>query len=67
MVCLIAANHQCNSDNMMCHHLPVVFPARLSVEDENLVQVERSLKEIVEFDRSSDGYVGIIYPDVYRV
>lgn len=45
----------------------MVFPARLSVEDENLVQVERSLKEIVEFDRSSDGYVGIIYPDVYRV
>ena len=49
---------------MMCHHLPVVFSPGLCIDDQNLVEVERGLEEVVELDRASKGYVGVVSPDV---
>ena len=45
----------------------MVFPAGLSIEDQDLVHVESSLSEIIKFDWSSKRDVGITKPKITRV
>ena len=63
----VAEGNEGDGHDVVCHHLPVVLSARLRVEDEYLVQIICSLKKIIELDGPGKGYIGITYPDVYRV
>lgn len=49
---------------MMHHHLDMIFSTRLCVEDQNLVEIKRSLGKIVKLDDTRKGNVGIIHPEV---
>lgn len=49
---------------MMGHHLYVVLPSSLSVENQDLVHVESGLSEIIEFNWSSERDVGILKPKI---
>lgn len=49
---------------MMGHHLPMVLSLRFGIKDENLVQVERELGNVVEFDGASKGHMRILNPHV---
>lgn len=42
----------------------MVLPSSLSIEDQDLVHVEGSLSEIIEFNGSSKRDVGIIEPKI---
>ena len=52
---------------MVGHHLPVIFTVFFSIENQDLVHVEGTLSEIVELERTSKGYMGIIYPNIHRI
>jgi len=43
----ITGNHQDHSNYMMGHHLYVVLPSSLSIENQNLVHVESGLSEVI--------------------
>ena len=49
---------------MMGHHLYVVLPSSLSIENQDLVHVECGLSEIIEFNWSSERDVGITKPKI---
>ena len=49
---------------MMRHHLYVVLPSSLSIENQDLVHVESGLREIIEFNWSSKWDVGIPKPKI---
>lgn len=38
-----AADHEYDRDDVVCHHLPVVFPSSFCIENEQLVGVEGNL------------------------
>ena len=52
---------------MMGHHLYVVLPPSLSIENQDLVHVESGLSEIIEFNWSSKRDVGITKPKITRI
>jgi hypothetical protein len=47
---------------MVSHHLHMVFPASLGIENEYLMEVEGGLGKIVKLQRSSKGNMGVIRP-----
>jgi len=60
----ITGDHQDYSYYMMGHHLYVVLPSFLSIENQDLVHVESGLSEIIEFNWSSKRNVGITMPKI---
>lgn len=52
---------------MMSHHLPVVLPVGLRVQDKDLVKIESTLGKIVEFECACKGYMRVFGPDVNGV
>jgi len=60
----IAGDNQDYSYYMMGHHLYVILPSSLSIENQNLVHVESGLSEIIEFNWSSKRDVGILKPKI---
>lgn len=50
----VRGNHKSDGDDMVGHHLPVVFPSCFSIQDEELMHVERGLSEVINFDGSSE-------------
>jgi len=48
----VGEEHESDCDKVVCHHLQVIFPPRLGGQNEYPVDVERSLVEVVELDRS---------------
>ena len=63
----VASDHERDRNDMVRHHLPVVRPAGLRIEDEDLVHVERGLEQVIELDRASQGYMGVVGPRIDRV
>lgn len=51
---------------MVSHHLHMIFPASLGIENEDLMEVEGGLGEIVKLQRSSKGTMGVIQPQLRR-
>ena len=43
----VARNHENYGDNVVRHHLPMIFPTSLSIQDKDLMSVKGSLREIV--------------------
>jgi hypothetical protein len=43
----IARYHKNYGDNVVRHHLPMIFSTSLSIEDKNLVGVKGSLRQVV--------------------
>ena len=60
----VASDHENDRNDMVRHHLPVVLPPCLSIEYEHLVHVESRLQQVVEFDWTSKGYMGVVCPDI---
>lgn len=58
----VAREHEHNGDDMVGHHLHMVFPSRLGIKDQDLMKVEGSLSEIVKLERSGKGKVWVIEP-----
>ena len=58
-----------DGDEMMGHHLPVIFSVGFGVENEDLMEPKRELSEVVDFDFDGDGDVtaGITHPTVNRI
>ena len=63
----VASDHERDRNDMVRHHLPVVRPAGLRIEDEDLMHVERGLEQVVELDGAGQGYMGIMCPHIDRV
>jgi hypothetical protein len=63
----VATKHESDRNNMVGHHLPVVLPTCLRIEDQDLVEIECGLGKVVELQRTSQRDMGIIRPHVYRV
>lgn len=49
---------------MVGHHLDVVLPRCLGVDDEQQVEVERGLHHVVHFDGPGEGYMRVAGPKV---
>lgn len=49
----VTSYHKDYGDNVVGHHLPMIFPTSLRIEDKNLMNVEGGLTEIVQFDWAS--------------
>lgn len=58
----VTCNHQGDCDNMMGHHLHMVFSPFFSVDDQNLMEVEGSLCKVVEFYWTGEVNVGVAHP-----
>lgn len=52
---------------MVCEHLPVVFPAVLNIDDDNLLDPECELCEIVPLHGSSHISCGKVGPELTEV
>lgn len=63
----VARAHESNGDDMMGQHLVVIFSTCFSVEDQDLMRVERGLREVVEFEGACEGQVGVTQPGICRV
>ena len=48
----VTREHESTGDEVVCEHLPMVFPPLLYVDDKDLLQPERKLHEIVPFHGS---------------
>lgn len=48
----VGEEHESNCDEVVRHHLQVIFPPRLCGQNEYSMDVERGLVEVVEFDGS---------------
>jgi hypothetical protein len=64
---VVADPQQSDGDDVVGHHLPVVFPSRLGVQDEDLMCVKSSLQQVVELDRTWDRDVGVVQPECLEV
>ena len=49
---------------MVGHHLEMILPASLSIENKDLVKVKSRLSEIVNFNSASNGYMRVVDPQV---
>lgn len=63
----VTCSHEYNGDSMVGHHLDMILPASLSIENQYLVEVKGSLGKIIKFDSASQGDVRIIQPQLRRV
>ena len=63
IVC-IAGSYQYYSDDMVGHHLPVVFSSGFSIEKKHSMDVERYLHKVVQLDDTGEGHVRISCPEV---
>lgn len=60
----VAGDDESTGDNVVGHHLPVVFPWSLRIDDEKQMKVKCGLHHIVEFYWAWKGYVGVAGPKV---
>lgn len=56
---MVALEHQGHSDDVVSHHLPMILPLGLSIEDEDSVKIESRLVQIIELDGCSEGEMGV--------
>lgn len=49
---------------MVGHHLPVVLPPGLCVQDQHLVHVERRLGQVVKLDRPGKREMRVVDPNL---
>jgi hypothetical protein len=47
---------------MVRHHLDMIFASCFSIQNQDLVKIESSLREIVEFEGGGKGDVGVVEP-----
>lgn len=60
----VAGDDERTGDNVVGHHLPVIFSRGLRVDDEEQVEVKCGLHHVVEFYGAWEGYVGVAGPKV---
>ena len=63
----VARAHEGDSDDVVGEHLVVVLSRCFGVEYQDLVRVEGGLSEIVEFEGTCEGQVGVSQPDIRGV
>ncbi len=49
----VACKHENACDDMMCKHLPMIFPPFLDVNHDNLLHPESKLDEVVPLEQSA--------------
>lgn len=60
----VTCKHEYDGDNMMRHHLDMILPSGLGIEDQYLMKVEGSLDEVIKLEGTSKGEMGVIRPQI---
>lgn len=58
----VRSNNQCDSDEVVAQHLPVILAALLDVDDEDLLKPKSKLSQLIELGQAPELTVGPVSP-----
>lgn len=63
----VACEHENASDDMVCKHLPMIFPPFLNVHHDDLLHPESKLYEVIPLEESTHFPVGPVGPELAQI